>query len=641
MKNFFLIFISFLHRQFRKYLRIGDHVLNRLLINGKLPSQIRIHYDHTRYLINLTRGKAYISGWAVNLSRQTSVNLQFELNHLPLRHYLVEKEDAKLAMLSDSQATDLLGFAVPVDLPKRINLLTIKAEIEEGRWEIVKKALLLDIYPCLPKIIHNGKRQLKENEEMRDNIRVLAVQPIYFIFVQRDEEEDCHIGRSTGLENQIYANFREIRYSGETNAFNTIKQLSCYSATEGYIIFLEKGQTLCETALYDFSCAINQEPGTQLIYGDEILQDKGEKGIHCYKPSWSPDYLETFNYIGSAACYKYDASMLSYDFDCLYDFILQITEVVSTIKHIRKNILIHRSDVSDDKYGISALEKRLERTGRQGKVKRHNLYNGCFELDIFLNKRPLVSIVVIDDRKNISVNSDYSYNIYKRFVETAEYTNINVILVTDQTSYKIDGRNFETLVTYDCLATESELLYKGAQLSGGEYLVYLSFNLINITPGWLRIMMGHFQKSRVGAVGGKIVTKTHKTSNVGLTCREGEVRKVRTGKPADEEGYFFSTCGVRNYLAVSSLFMMTRTGLAKGTDGISLLGCGYHDMDYGCHLYAQGFNSLYEPKAVAEIDERNAREISGSSMDAYRLQVKWPSLTFRDPFWRMFKSRLV
>src|SRR5208282_219756 len=97
-----------------------------------------------------------------------------------------------------------------------------------------------------------------------------------------------------------------------------------------------------------------------------------------FKPDWSPEYLESFPYLSSLACYRTavvrktgwldGGGALPDD----YDLALRFTELSQQIAHIPK-VLCHRSrkdgqGPENKENAIPCLEGRLRRLGVRGSV---------------------------------------------------------------------------------------------------------------------------------------------------------------------------------------------------------------------------------------------------------------------------------
>jgi hypothetical protein len=131
------------------------------------------------------------------------------------------------------------------------------------------------------------------------------------------------------LENQIYPHWRA--YLIHSYAWDDAKNLP-----EGeFLIPIRAGDILSPEALYEFANALNVCPDWDMVYADEDrMLTNDRRGEPFYKPDWSPDYLETFNYVGYPACFRRNVAegcCLGYGY---YGFVLRFTEKTKQISHI-------------------------------------------------------------------------------------------------------------------------------------------------------------------------------------------------------------------------------------------------------------------------------------------------------------------
>lgn len=159
-----------------------------------------------------------------------------------------------------------------------------------------------------------------------------------------------------------------------------------------------------------------------------------------FKPDWSPDHLETFNYVGYPACFRSTVAKECLQTGNYYDFILRFTERSQRISHVRK-VLCHGLEPTEalepiravaSQPDIAALEGRLSRTGRSGIVTPGPLAPGYYEIAIHLRDAPLVSVVIPTAGKIVSMQDhemDLILNCVTRIREHSTYKNVEVIVV--------------------------------------------------------------------------------------------------------------------------------------------------------------------------------------------------------------------
>ena len=419
------------------------------------------------------------------------------------------------------------------------------------------------------------------------------------------------------------------------------------------MIFLRGGQTLSPFALYVFASAINASPDLDLIYADETTASTSSSDpTPFYKPDWSPDYLETFNYLGATACFRASVAAPCVD-DVqsinLYDLVLRMTEGSDRILHI-PTILGHDASRLDDGSSldptnaardIAALAARLSRTGRRGAVTEHVAYKGCYEIALKLRSEPLVSVIIPTAGKTITLNErriDLIVNVVGQ-IRRGSYRNIEIVIVDngDLTAQQIDYLHHAGCrrITYrEPRFNISEKLNLGATLARGELLLLMNDDIEVLDPTWIGRMVQHFEKPHVGVVGAKLLYPDGKLQHVGVAHNTGNPDHVRRMFDRSDPGYFFSTCGVRNYCAVTGACMMTRASVYRDVGGYTeALAVSYNDTDYCLKVRARGLSIVYAAQVELVHMESQSRVASADPDEVSWYQIRWAPQIISDPFY--------
>ena len=255
---------------------------------------------------------------------------------------------------------------------------------------------------------------------------------------------------------------------------------------------------------------------------------------------------------------------------------------------------------------IAALKGRLSRTGRSGTVTKGTRASGYYEVTTSLRKNTLVSIVIPTAGKTVSIANrkiDLVLNCVTRIREHSTYKNVEIIVVDNgdlALSKMAELKGLEcTLVTYaDATINVAKKINLGASVATGSMLLLLNDDTEVISPDWIERMLEHFEKAHVGVVGGKLLYPDETTQHVEIVHNSGNPDHVRRGYPRDDAGYFFSTCGVRNFMAVTGACMMTPTNIFERVGGYSdELVMSYNDVDYCMKVRALGLYTVYAPRA--------------------------------------------
>lgn len=438
---------------------------------------------------------------------------------------------------------------------------------------------------------------------------------------------------------------------GATNDATPITIESLPGLTGDYVVFVQSGDQLSDRALYEFASTLNATPDTDLIYADEDrIDSRGRRSRPFFKPDWSPDYLETFNYIGYPACFRLSTAKECFGSANYYDFVLRFTERTARISHLPK-VLAHRSIRSDRdaienesslNAEIGALQGRLTRTGRTGTVMRGKHASGYYDITLQSISKPLVSIIIPTAGKIVSVKgrtTDLVINCVTQIRKRTTYKNFEIVIVHNGDLADVQRATLQELgcklVAYSEKSFNvSKKLNLGAAHASGELFLLLNDDIEPITPDWIERMREHFEKPHVGVVGAKLLYPDDTLQHVGVVHNSGNPIQVRRLYPRNDPGYFFSTCGTRNFAAVTGACMMTPSSLYRQIGGYTEdLAVNYNDIDYCMKARAAGRYTLNTPRAELYHFESQSRDVLGVSTETLLYQRKWAREIVCDPFY--------
>lgn len=545
----------------------------------------------------------------------------------------------------------------------------IDIEGSDSTWIPVRRALLLRIprtvfghlkqnisYKSWTRI--EQKRLKTELPELNRHIDVMIHKPIFTIVIDTRQSLDGWEKTLQSVRKQIYPH-HELRtlVSVGTKLPTPLEQgakslhgISFIDVLGDFIVFIECGQSLSSNALYEFANVINQYPDLDLIYGDEDRVNAYREPCNpFYKPDWSPDYLETFNYIGFTACFRTTLARGCFDSAHLYDLALKFTERTTKIRHVAK-ILGHQAERKMDEdalesasaQDITALQGRLNRTGRQGTVREHKLHCGYYDIQITLKREPLVSVIIPTAGKVVTVGDrqiDLITNITNQIINQSTYKNIEIIVVDNG---DLSERQQQTLSDQGCrlitytkpIFNISKKLNLGVSIANGELLLLMNDDIEILFPAWIERMVEHFEKIHVGVVGAKLLYPDGRTQHVGVVHNYGNPDHVRRLQPKEDAGYYFSTCGVRNFMAVTGALMMTPSNIYRAVGGYSEeLAVSYNDTDYCLKVQEKGLWIVYAPKVELTHMESQSRVASADMVEVAWYHKQWASKTILDPYY--------
>lgn len=160
-------------------------------------------------------------------------------------------------------------------------------------------------------------------------------------------------------------------------------------ATGKYTTLMDHDDVLWPNALYEFVKVINENSDIDFIYSDEDKID-GTGKLHSYpflKPDYSPEFLESCNYITHFSCIR--TSLLKevggfrkgYEGAQDWDLFIRLSEVTNKIHHISKILYswrIHEASTASNtdakpyvyEAQLALLNDHVKRIGKKGEVEK-------------------------------------------------------------------------------------------------------------------------------------------------------------------------------------------------------------------------------------------------------------------------------
>jgi hypothetical protein len=475
-------------------------------------------------------------------------------------------------------------------------------------------------------INYEKKEYVRQAQEINRHINLLIFKPKFSIIIHIKNDIQHLFFTLLSLQKQVYVRFNIKIIINNVN-LNTIKKFlhkldkNFVAKIEiieefipnkldtDYFIFMKPGQSLSLFALYEFSNSINQQP-SDLIYADEdMLNVFGIRSNPFFKPDWSPDFLESFNYINFPACISKALVIKHYTNDNLYDLFLRVTEHTKTIKHIKKTLghsreFLFESIFYKNKYeDIIALKARLERTGRKGEVFVNKALSGSYFIKLTREILPLVSIIIPTAGRVLNVKNkklDLILNLLDQIYTKSTYKNFEVIIVDNgdlskEQLKKISAYKCQRISFGEKIFNISKKLNLGAKRAKGEILLLMNDDIDKLSNNWIENMLDHFEKPHVGVVSTKLLYPNRKIQHAGVVFLNGNPDHLDKFNENDNKN-FYSHCFVKNYLAVTGAVMMTRRNLYEKVGGYNeSLAVSFNDIDYCLRLKKLGFFSVFSP----------------------------------------------
>jgi O-antigen biosynthesis protein len=415
--------------------------------------------------------------------------------------------------------------------------------------------------------------------------------------------------------------------------------------------------TLAPEALAEFALHLNNFPDTDMLYSDEDRIDSEDKRVEVFfKPDWSPEYLESFAYVSSLACYRTTiirkTGPLSVQDELTIDFdmALRFSELTQKIVHIPK-VLYHRplqdsnnDEVDYQRNAVQFLENRLHRLGIKGRVTGRSPFPDLFDMRYDIVNNPLVSIIIPAGGRKASIHGvtrDLLSGCVASIRDKSTYKNYEIIVVHDS---NLDSETTAFLKTNECklITFEGEFNFSakinlGTRNAEGEHFLFLNDDTEVISPDWLSRMLQFSQRKGVGVVGARLYFEDGTIQHVGVTLnRDNFPVHIYYGYPASLPGYFYSIAASRNCLAVTGACLMTQRHIFEELGGFDeAMPLNYNDVDYCLKAYRSGYRVVVAPLAELWHFESKSRTRSVMPDEMEYFASVWHSKLKNDPYYNI------
>ena len=382
-----------------------------------------------------------------------------------------------------------------------------------------------------------------------------------------------------------------------------------------YIALLDHDDILWPNALFEMAQAINRNPLAKLFYSDEDkVSDVGrEHSAPFLKPGWSPEFLESCNYITHFACIE--AGMLKelggLRVGCEgaqdWDLFLRIGERTQEIVHVPKVLYSWRAHSNSTCASMDAkpyvyaaqrkvLEDHLERTEAVGTVAP-----GVIKVHSTIYYQPT------DERLTVVLHGrERGWRRSLRSVKRGTDRPFDVVLVGTDARVRQVRRILHqrgSCQTGQSLADAARTIDRGSVL-------FLRAGIHSKANGWLETLLGDAGRSGVGAVGPKIFARRGRYLReagigVGLHAAYGSILSGLDGNDLHYMRGLYAHCR-RNVAALSHDCLLVSKAAMDAVGGVLEETDDYVGVDLCLRLLEVGYRNIYNPCA-AVIDARTGK----------------------------------
>lgn len=391
-----------------------------------------------------------------------------------------------------------------------------------------------------------------------------------------------------------------------------------------YFVLADHDDTLAPDALFECASVLEQYPETELLYSDEDkISFSGKKYFEPnFKPDFNPDYLYGTNYICHLFVFRKDfyerfgGFCPQFDGAQDYDLILRYTEKAENIRHIPKALYHWRknegSTAADPEkklyayeHGAQALQEHWNRMGIPAKVEMgevYGTYHTIYQWPELKEQKPLVSVLV--------PNKDHAEDL-KKCLESVEsrsvYRNLEWIIVENNSTEpetfalyrELEKKKNVRILTWDGPFNYSGINNLAAGEAGGEYLLLLNNDIIQISPESIQEMLGICMRDDVAAVGAKLYYPDDTIQHAGVVIGvKGIADHAFKYLPSKVAGYGLRAITTQDYNAVTAACMLVKKKDFEEAGGLDPeFQVAFNDIDFCLRLRKTGKLVVFTPFA--------------------------------------------
>ena len=430
-----------------------------------------------------------------------------------------------------------------------------------------------------------------------------------------------------------------------------------------FIVLLDHDDLLRPHSLLRFAQVISNNKSLKLIYSDEDKIDtKGLRYNPYFKPDWNPDLLLAQNYICHLTCIRKNLVnrignfKQGFEGSQDWDLFLRTTETLndSEILHIPE-ILYHwratdsstASKLNNKDYALKSAIKALNQHHTRMKTcgTPKVLKNGYFKTNYCLQKKLKCSII-IPTCNGGSVLERCLTSIYKN----SNSSKFEIILIDNGSNcsktlsllsnFNDEHKNFKIIKDHSSF-NYSALNNKAVKNCNNDILIFLNDDTEILTQNWLDDLMNNAARSRIGAVGAKLLYPNGTIQHAGVILGIGGVaghafRSMQKDTPVQMNRANIS----QNLSAVTGACLAVEKSKFESVMGFDekYLKVAFNDIDLCLKLLAKGYKNLYLPQVILTHYESYTRGYEDTESKKKRfhnevmvMKKRWGGLISEDP----------
>jgi O-antigen biosynthesis protein len=424
-----------------------------------------------------------------------------------------------------------------------------------------------------------------------------------------------------------------------------------------FVGFLNAGDTLAASCLFDTSTALRRAPETDLIYHDSDLRGGRTRRRHSpfFKPAFNLLYLYSIDYLSRFFVIRKDIGerlgwlRAGLNGAELYDLVLRAAERARQITHVpgvHCHVLEGDSPTRDTGAARNrALREHFERSQRPAHV------DGSAGPDarcvtFVVPDSPLVSILIPNRDQVVHLRRAID-SILRR----STHGNIEILVVENASTeaalfafydeLRASGK-VRVLKYEDAAFNFSRINNFAVSHAAGDVVLFLNNDVEVINVDWLERMLEYAMQPEVGAVGAKLLYPDDTIQHAGILL-EGHYRSNHRFLcyPSTRPGYFDNLITPQETSAVTGACVMMRRRVFDQIGGFDpRFHVGFGDVDLCLTARQHGYRVVWTPHArlyhfeslTRGYDNRAAKRLHAQE-ELAQLRLKWGHVLEQgDPF---------
>jgi glycosyltransferase involved in cell wall biosynthesis len=326
-----------------------------------------------------------------------------------------------------------------------------------------------------------------------------------------------------------------------------------------FVALMDHDDVLWPNALYEMLQVIRTDKNVDFIYSDEDKID-GTGKIHNYpflKPDYSPEFLESCNYITHFSCIRTSIMQevggfrKGYEGAQDWDLFIRITEKTSNIVHIPKILYswrIHEASTASDTdakpYVYEAQKKLLtdhiERLGKKGEVVT-GLIPQHRTIKYEVAPKSMLTVAILHTTSSSTIRL---LNTLSKVTPGADY---EIICVHSEALSPYDVSELRDVASkaptrFQMLKVNhrSNTYAEVANSAKGSHILFINDNLEIVSEDWAKLLMGDADINGVGLVSPVILEPNKATiisAGIGLGYGKNGWLNMLQGTPFDDPHY--------------------------------------------------------------------------------------------------------